>query len=73
MNPEVNESIFRVRARVRVRPRTPAFRVLSGVISLVGPTRDSASILSYVMTLSTKMAAPVKRFIFFIFVPRWSF
>ena len=40
---------------------------------LVGPPRNSKSIPSSVMTLSTKMAPPVTRFIFFVFVSRWSF
>ena len=37
------------------------------------PPGDSESRPSSVMTLSKKKAAPVKRFIFFVFVPRWSF
>ena len=63
--------------------RTPAFRAASGEISqlscgipwrhgpnLVGPPRNSESIPSSVMTLSTNMAVPVKRFIFYVFVAR---
>ena len=36
---------------------------------LVSPPRNSESILSSVRQTKTKMAAPVKRFIFFVFVP----
>ena len=40
---------------------------------LVSPPRNSEQRPSSVMMLSTKMAAPVKRLIFFVFVPRLSF
>ena len=64
-------SVFQITRLPRKWGNLPAF--LRHFSLLVASPRNSESRQRDVMTFSTKMAAPMKRFIFSVFVTRWSF